>query len=133
MVANWFTQVSFTPRLVALGLQKTSYSHGLVEKGLVFAVNIFRKEDERIIKHFTKSRERNPDKVNSASFTLSPTIGCPMIEGAAAVLEMRVDRIVDIGGDHDIVVGEVVNAEIFKPGDCAETLTLVDLGWSYAG
>ena len=133
MVANWFTQVSFTPRLVALGLQKTSYSHGLVEKGRVFAVNIFRKEDERILKRFTKSRERNPDKVKDAAFSLSPTVGAPMIEGAAAVLEVEVRQIVDAGGDHDIVIGKVVNAVVFKPGDCTETLTLVDLGWSYAG
>ncbi|HUF37661.1 MAG TPA: flavin reductase family protein [Anaerolineales bacterium] len=133
MVANWLSQVSFTPRLVALGLQKTSYSHGLVEKGRVFAVNLFRKEDDRIIKRFTKSRERNPDKVSEAEFTLSPTVGCPVIAGAAAVLEVKVREIVDAGGDHDVVIGEVVNAEVFKPGDCAETLTLMDLGWSYAG
>ena len=133
MVANWFTQASFSPRMVALGLQKTSYSHGLVQKGRVFAINIFRKEDDRIIKAFTKSRERKPEKVEEASYTLSPNVACPVIEGAAAVIEVRVEQIVDIGGDHDLVVGEAVGAEVFKPGECSETLTLPHLGWSYAG
>ncbi len=133
MVANWFTQASFAPRLVALGLQKTSYSHGLVEKGRVFALNIFRKEDERIIKAFTKSRERKPEKVAEAEYELSPNVGCPVLDGAAAYLEVRVNDILDIGGDHDLVVGEVVGAGVAKPGDCSDTLTLPHIGWSYAG
>jgi flavin reductase (DIM6/NTAB) family NADH-FMN oxidoreductase RutF len=133
MVANWFTQTSFTPRMVALGLQKTSYSHGLVEKGRVFALNIFRKEDERLIKAFTKSRERKPEKVKEADYSLSPNVRCPVIAGAAAYLEVRVKDIIDIGGDHDIVVGEVVGAGVDKPGDCSDTLTLPHIGWSYAG
>lgn len=133
MVANWFTQASFTPRLVALGLSKTAYSHQLVEQGRVFGVNIFRKDDDRLIKGFTKSRSRNPDKVAGASFHLSPTVGVPVIEGAAAILEVRVTQIVETGGDHSLVVGEVVAAQVFKPGDCSATLTLPDLGWSYAG
>ena len=133
MVANWFTQVSFTPRLVALGLSKTAYSHGLVEKGRVFGVNIFKKEDERLIKQFTKSREKKPDKVESASYELSPTVSVPIVEGVAANLEVRVTEIVDVGGDHNVVIGEVVAAQVYKPGDCDETLTLPHIGWSYAG
>ena len=133
MVANWLTQTSFSPRMLALGLAKNSYSYGLLQKGKVFAVNIFRKEDDRIIKTFTKSRERNPEKVSNASFTLSPNIACPVVEGAAAYLEVRVSKIVDVGGDHDMVIGEVIGAGVEKPGECADTLTLVDLGWSYAG
>lgn len=133
MVANWLTQVSFTPRLVALGLAKKAYSHGLVQKGRVFGVNVFRKEDDRLIKYFTKSRERNPEKVADAAYSLSPEIAVPIVDGAAANLEVRVTEILDVGGDHSIVVGEVVGAQVFKPGDCSETLTLPHLGWSYAG
>jgi flavin reductase (DIM6/NTAB) family NADH-FMN oxidoreductase RutF len=133
MVANWLTQVSFEPRQLALGLQKTCYSHELIEKGGVFAVNIFRKEDEDSIKPFTKGRAKNPDKMKDASFTPAPETGCPILDGAAAYLECRVVKIVDTGGDHDIVVGEVVAAGVAKPGEVADTLTLLDLGWSYAG
>jgi flavin reductase (DIM6/NTAB) family NADH-FMN oxidoreductase RutF len=133
MVANWLTQVSFEPRQMALGLQKSCYSHELIEKGGVFAVNIFRKEDEDLIKPFTKGRAKNPDKMKDASFTPAPETGCPVLEGAAAYLECRVVNIVDTGGDHDIVVGEVVAAGVAKPGEVADTLTLLDLGWSYAG
>jgi flavin reductase (DIM6/NTAB) family NADH-FMN oxidoreductase RutF len=133
MVANWLTQASFEPRLIALGLQKTSYSYGVIEEGGVFAVNIFNKADQEAIKPFTKSRKKNPDKMKDARYTEAPETGCPIIEGAAAYLECKVVQIVDTGGDHNIVVGEVVGAGVNKPGKAADTLTLVDLGWSYAG
>lgn len=133
MVANWITQISFEPRQLALGLQKTCYTHGLIEKGGVFALNIFRKEDQELIKPFTKGRAKNPDKMKQASFTPAPETGCPVLEGSAAYLECRLVRIIDIGGDHDIVVGEIVGAGVTKAGEVSETLTLPHLGWSYAG
>ena len=42
-------------------------------------------------------------------------------------------RIVDVGGDHDIVVGEAINAAIIKEGAPPDVLSLTELGWSYAG
>lgn len=133
MVANWLTQASFEPRLIALALQKTSHSYGVIEAGRVFAVNIFNKADEEAIKPFTKSRKKNPDKMKDAKYSEAPETGCPVIEGAAAYLECKVLQIVDTGGDHNIVVGEVVGAGVSKPGEAADSLTLVDIGWSYAG
>lgn len=133
MVANWVSQVSFTPRLVAVGLQKTSYSHGVIEQGRVFAINIFHAADQEIIMPFCKSRAKFPDKINDATFTAAPETGCPVLEGAAAYIEFKVAQIVDSGGDHDIVIGEPVGAEILKPSEVGDTLTLTHLGWSYAG
>ena len=133
MVANWITQVSFDPRLVAVALQRSCYSHGLVEKGRVFAINIFRAEDEEAMMPFTKGRSKNPDKMNSAQFQAAPQTGCPVLSGAAAYIEFKVTQIVDTGGDHDIVVGEPVGAEVLKPTDVNEVMTLPHLGWSYAG
>ena len=133
MVANWFSQVSFEPSLVALGLQKTSFTHGVVEEGGVFAINIFKKEDSKKLMSFTKGRSKRPDKMKNAVYTEAPVTGCPILDGAAGYLECKVVQIIDVGGDHDLVVAEPVGAGVIKEGDCAETLTLVDLGWSYAG
>ena len=133
MVANWLTQVSFEPRLVALGLQKKAYSHRLVEEGGVFAVNLFLTEDVDALKPFSKSRAKNPDKMAGAKYTPAPETGCPILEDAAGVFECRVVKIVDTGGDHDLVVGEVIGAQVLKEGEVQDSLTLLDLGWSYAG
>jgi flavin reductase (DIM6/NTAB) family NADH-FMN oxidoreductase RutF len=133
MVANWLTQASFEPRLVVLGLQKTCYTHGLIEKGRVFAVNLFNKEDEEHIKPFTKGRSKNPDKMKEVAYTEAPETGCPVLEGAAAFMEFKVVDILDVGGDHDLVVGELVNAESLKDSEVEDTLSLPHIGWSYAG
>jgi flavin reductase (DIM6/NTAB) family NADH-FMN oxidoreductase RutF len=133
MVANWVMQVSFEPRLIALGLQKTSRSYGLINEGRVFAVNIFNKADADAIRPFTKSTAKNPDKMKDAKWTPAPQTGCPILEGAAAYVECRVINKLETGGDHDVMVGEVVGAGVMKPGEAGDTLTLVDLGWSYAG
>lgn len=133
MVFNWFTQASFDPQLVAVGLQKTSHTYGLIEAGQVFAVNIFRAENENAIKPFTKSRAKNPDKMKAVEFSRGPATDCPILPDAAAYLECKVVGKLETGGDHDIILGEVVNAGIRKPGEAADTLSLPHIGWNYAG
>jgi flavin reductase (DIM6/NTAB) family NADH-FMN oxidoreductase RutF len=133
MVVNWVTQVSFEPRLVAVGLQKSSYTRSVIEDGRVFTLNLFRQEDQDYIMAFTKSRAKRPDKMKEARYTKAPITGCPILDGAAAYLEFEVTEILDIGGDHDIVVGKAAGAGVLKAGEAGETLSLPDIGWSYAG
>lgn len=133
MVANWVMQVSFTPRLIALGLAKKAYSHEVISAGRVFAVNIFNKEDQEAMTPFSKARAKRPDKMETAQYTPGPETGCPILEGAAAYVECKVTQIIDIGGDHDVVIGEAIGAGINKPGEVTDTLTLPHVGWSYAG
>jgi flavin reductase (DIM6/NTAB) family NADH-FMN oxidoreductase RutF len=133
MVLNWVTQISFEPTLVALGLAKDAYTHQLVEQGGVFAVNLFNKADAEAIKPFSKSRAKSPDKMEAAAYSTGPETGCPILDDASAHFECKVVDIIDIGGDHDIVVGEVIGAGVKKSAGPEEILSLPDIGWSYAG
>ena len=38
MTANWVTQVSFDPKLVGVGIEKSAHTHELVAAGGVFSV-----------------------------------------------------------------------------------------------
>jgi flavin reductase (DIM6/NTAB) family NADH-FMN oxidoreductase RutF len=133
MVLNWLTQVSFEPQHLVLGLQNTSYSMGLVKKSKVFGVNIFRKENAGVIKAFTKSREKNPDKFQAANYSDGPQTGVPILDEAAAYLECEVVEIYDTGAGHSVVIAKVVGGAVRQEGEAADSLTLPDLGWSYAG
>jgi flavin reductase (DIM6/NTAB) family NADH-FMN oxidoreductase RutF len=133
MVANWIMQSSFSPRQVTFALAKKAHTHQVIGDGGVFSVNIFNKDDTETIKNFSKSREKNPDKVSNARYSAGAETGCPIVEGAAAWLECRVVNIVDSGGDHDLIVGEVVGAGVNKDGEPSDTLSLLHIGWSYAG
>jgi flavin reductase (DIM6/NTAB) family NADH-FMN oxidoreductase RutF len=133
MVANWITQASFTPRLIVIGLQKTSYTHGVIEEGRVFCINLFKKEDEESMMPFTKGRAKTPDKMKDAVYTEAPETKCPVLEGAAAYVECKVIDIHDVGGDHVLVVGEAVGADVMKEAEVGDMMTLPHIGWSYAG
>ncbi|MGD2026351.1 MAG: flavin reductase family protein [Anaerolineales bacterium] len=133
MVLNWFSQVSFEPQHVIIGLQNSSYSMGLIEKSKKFVFNIFRKEDANTLKQFTKSRKKEPEKFENANYSDGPVTGVPVLDEAAAYLECEVVEIFDTGAGHSAVIAKVVGAGVAKAGEAADTLTLLDLGWSYAG
>jgi flavin reductase (DIM6/NTAB) family NADH-FMN oxidoreductase RutF len=133
MVANWVMQVSLEPRLIAFGLAKSAYSHDLIADSGAFCINIFNEDDSEALMPFTKARAKNPEKMADASYDEAPETGCPILEGASAYVECRVKQIIDIGGDHDMVIAEPVGAGVRKEFDAAEALTLPKLGWSYAG
>ncbi len=133
MVLNWLTQVSFEPQHIVLGLQNTSYTMGLIEKSKRFVVNIFDKDDADVVKAFTKSREKNPDKFASANYSDGEVTGVPVLDEAAAFLECEVIEIVDTGSGHSAVVAKVVGGGTRKELEAADTLSLPFLGWSYAG
>ncbi len=133
MVVNWVSQMSYSPRLLAVGIQKTCYSHGLVSANGVFGLNLFLEADQDAIMGVTKGRARNPDKMKQADYSAAPQTGVPVLAGAAAYIECRVVQIVDVGGDHDIVVGEAIHADVIKEGAPPDLLSLTKLGWSYAG
>ncbi len=133
MVVNWLTQSSFAPRQVAFGLSQTAVTHGIIAAGKVFSVNILDRGDADLITGLTKSRAKYPDKVRDADTTPGPQTGCPLLSGAAAWLECRVVASVDSGGDHDVIVGEVIGAGVNRAGKSDATLTLETIGWSYSG
>ena len=133
MVANWVSQMSYTPRLLAVGIQKHCYSYGVVSAGQVFGLNIFLQADSEAIMGVTSGRAKKPEKMENAKFSPAPKTGVPVLDGAAAFIECKVTQIVDVGGDHDIIVGEAINAEVMKEGAPPEMLSLTELGWSYAG
>ena len=133
MVVNWVSQMAYEPRLIAVGIQKSCYSHGLVSAGRVFGLNLFLQADSESIMPVTSGRSRNPEKMAEADFTAAPETGVPVLAGAAAFIECKVTQIIDVGSDHDIVIGEAINAQIIKDGAPPDMLSLTQLGWSYAG
>lgn len=133
MVLNWVTQASFSPHLLALGIQNDCHSYELIKESQVFTLNIFQLADQKAMMPFIKNQAKNPDKMKNATYTFAPETGCPVLDGATAFVECRVTEIVETGGDHNIVIGECINAEVLKESEVGDSMTLMALGWSYAG
>ena len=126
---TWLTQVSFTPPLVALGIRKDSHSFEMIKQGRVFSVNLLGKHQKSIAEHFVKPATVAGEKLKDVRHRPGKT-GAPILEEAIAYFECEVREIANDGGDHALIIGEVVEAGVPKD---EPALTLMDTGWHYGG
>lgn len=127
--ATWFTQVSFTPPLVALGIKKDSHSFDMIKSGRVFSVNVLGKDQKSVAEHFVKPATVVGEKLKDVRHHIGKT-GAPLLDEAIAYVECEVREIANERGDHALVIGEVVEAGVHRD---EPALTLMDTGWHYGG
>ncbi len=126
MTANWLTQVSFEPEIVALAVEKDAFTRGLIENSKAFAVSILKSGQKEIAGHFAKAEKHG---MEGHRFAAKKT-GSPVLEDASAYLDCRVVDSKPVG-DHVVFFGEVVDAGMIDAN--AEALTLHETGWRYGG
>ena len=132
MTANWVTQVSFDPKLVAVSVEHGAVTHDLIAEGGVFSVNVVDREDRAIVRKFTK-----PVEVDAGQSTLNGfpfhdgRTGAPILDQAVAWVDCEVRQRVDAGG-HTVFLGEVVDAGFQKAED-TPVLRMEDTRMNYGG
>jgi flavin reductase (DIM6/NTAB) family NADH-FMN oxidoreductase RutF len=134
MTANSFTSLSLDPPLVLFCAGKDSKVGQLAHVGVGFSVNILRQEQRDLSTYFAGAWKEGPPPL--FSFTQwdlgSPPAPrhiprhAPRLDGSAAVLGCTVHAVHE-GGDHWIVVGEVVAVDRYE-----DTVPLVFYGGRYA-
>ena len=102
-----FTSVSLDPPLVMISISTVSIFHDAFAKAARFAIN-FLADDQRSVSDRFAGRSGPQDKFESLGYRAGPN-GSPIIDGARAFIECELWRIYE-GGDHSIIVGEVVAA-----------------------
>ena len=132
MTANWVTQISFLPKLVAVAVEVDALTHELMVAGRVFTVNIVDRDDRAIVRKFTK-----PVEVDAAAGTMNEIpyrdgrTGAPVLTQALAFVECEV-RAQHDAGDHTLFVGEVVDAG-FQKDEATPPLRMEDTRMNYGG
>jgi flavin reductase (DIM6/NTAB) family NADH-FMN oxidoreductase RutF len=106
LTANSFTSLSLDPPMVLFCLDYKVASFDAFKPGGNFAVNILASEQQDLSNRFAKS---GPDKWDGVKFDTWDS-GCPILPGCLASMECKVSSINE-GGDHVIVIGEVVRME----------------------
>jgi len=76
----------------------------------MFSVNLLSKNDKEISERF--AGKYGNDKFSSIKYEIGKS-GVPILEDALAVIECSIWRTYD-GGDHTIILGEVLNVRINK-------------------
>jgi flavin reductase (DIM6/NTAB) family NADH-FMN oxidoreductase RutF len=103
-----FTSVSLNPPLVLISIAKESDLHDIFAGAGSFAVN-FLAEDQRSVSDLFAGRVATKDRFSELKVHSGVT-GSPIIDHARAVIECKAWKVYE-GGDHSIIVGEVVRAE----------------------
>lgn len=116
MTANSVTSVSLDPLLVLVCVERDTAMCDLVVEAGVFGLSILTAEQEGLSNRFADpDRPAGAAQFDGVSHSTS-VCGVPVLDGSLAVLGCRVWRTYD-GGDHLIVVGEVVDLELGESSD----------------
>jgi flavin reductase ActVB len=104
--ASAFSSLSLSPPLVLVCLEKRADCYPAFMSCTSFAVSVLAAGQTDLALRFA---ERDIDKFAGTPASPGEATGMPLIDGALAHLECRVYNRVD-GGDHAIIVGEVLRA-----------------------
>ena len=131
MTLNFATQVSFAPKLVGIGVEKTALTHELIAEGGSFVINTVSREDRAIVRKFTKPVEQGPDGALNGFAVHDSATGAPVLDQAVAWIDCEVRNPVDCGG-HTFFIGEVVDSG-FQQAEDTPVLRMEDTRMSYGG
>jgi flavin reductase (DIM6/NTAB) family NADH-FMN oxidoreductase RutF len=110
-LVSWFTQTSFDPPLVLLGLHRESEAFKAVGETGVLALNLLGATQKELVKGFYKHVEVKGGKAGDLAAVSGPATGCPLLPDLPASLELRKRAELE-GGDHAAVLFEVVGAQV---------------------
>ena len=125
---SWLSQCSLKPPRVMLGVRHGTQSLDYIKEGRVFSVNFLSKDDRKVFEQFFKPSPPAGSRFGDVKYSLKKT-GTPVLDIATHYLECELKNIFE-AGDHSIVIGEVVEAEILKD---TPPLVMGDTPWHYGG
>ena len=133
MTLNWATQVSFEPKLVGVGVERTALTHELISEGRAFSLCLPDREDRAIVRRFVKPAEADPEAgtLNGFAYADGRSTGMPILVQAVAWLECRLATEVACG-NHTFFIGEVVDSGFGRPED-TPVLRMEDTRMNYGG
>ncbi|MHB8585155.1 MAG: flavin reductase family protein [Thermoplasmatota archaeon] len=123
MIANWGVQASFDPWRYVLLLESDSHTLAYVKKTGAFTVNLLGEDQGKLAKEVLKKK--------GEGLTGGPgPLSAPRFSDAKWGIDCKVIQTLDIGGDHTLVVADIVDGWGPKKG---AALTLGEVKLSYAG
>jgi flavin reductase (DIM6/NTAB) family NADH-FMN oxidoreductase RutF len=126
--ANWLTQVSFDPPLLAVSVENNSKSLPMIQRSRKFAVNILRTGQRELAGALGKSALKYPEKLASIAYETCGD-GYIVLQDALSWVGCVVQQ-THPAGDSTLLVAEVVDAGVVAEG---QPLTMNEAGFRHAG
>ena len=108
LTVNAFCSVSLDPPLVLICLHKDAHAHDTLLAAGHFGVSVLTTRMEEVAVRFSRG---DPEQRFKGLEVVDGALGSPLIGGALAWLECRITEVLP-GGDHSIVLGEVVDCGV---------------------
>jgi len=128
MTANWVTQASFDPPMLAVAIENRSKTIGMIRDARRFAVNLLQHTQRDLAAKLGRTSDQAPQKLKGLK--TKPVGSTPVLADALGWLVCRLVATLP-AGDHTLVLGEVVEAGLEHQD--AHALTLEATGFSYGG
>jgi flavin reductase (DIM6/NTAB) family NADH-FMN oxidoreductase RutF len=118
MTVSAFTSVSLEPRLVLFCAEKIARFHDAVLEAGFWAVCVLDQESEKTARWLATRGRPLEGQLDTIAHRPGPLTGAPILDGVLAAMECRTTAVHD-GGDHSIVVGDVLGVSEPVNGDGA--------------
>ena len=115
MMASWVQQAAFDPPAVSVAMARGRATADLIRASNRFALSIIPDGDSSLMKRYARGVKPGEDPFAGVE-TFNTPAGIPAIKSALAWLECRLMHTCDFGGDHDLLIAEVVAGNILHPG-----------------
>jgi len=119
MTVSAFTSVSLEPLLVLFCAEKIARFHDAVLEAGYWAVSILDEGAEKTARWLATRGRPLDGQLDMVPHHPGLLTGAPILDSALAAMECRTTA-VHFGGDHSIVVGEVLGVSEPVPGDAAK-------------
>ncbi len=116
MTASSLAAVSLDPPLLLVGVEQEARFHDAIVEAGHFGVNILGAHQRADAQWFATRGRPLVGQLDRSEHTIGPVTGSPLLTGSLAQLECVVSA-VHPGGDHSIVVGLVVAAQVATEAD----------------
>ena len=128
---TWVSQASFKPPLVMAAVRRESNVFRCMVESQIAALHIVADTQQDIARRFFFPTDADAGcrTINGEPFA-EGRLAAPILATFPAHVECRVERILDTGGDHALVILRVMEAE------CQERvrpLTIAETPWTYGG
>jgi flavin reductase (DIM6/NTAB) family NADH-FMN oxidoreductase RutF len=116
MTVSAFASVSLQPLLVMFCAEKIARFHDTVLAAGAWSVSVLDEDSEKTARWLATRGRPLAGQLDTISHHPGPVTGMPILGSALAALECRTTAVHD-GGDHSIVVGEVVGVTEPRAGE----------------
>jgi flavin reductase (DIM6/NTAB) family NADH-FMN oxidoreductase RutF len=125
--ANWLTQVSFDPPLVAVSIENDAKTLPMILHNKTFTINVLRSGQRELAGKLGKSAVKHPQKMEQIAYRLEGNY--PILLEGLAWVGCTVQQTIP-AGDSTLVVAEVVAAGVLEEGT---PLTMAEANFRHAG